>query len=501
MSLRAVAWIALAAPVTACVYYNAMWTAERAAGQARRAEERGLDGEARGHWVRAALKAESVHVRHPSSRWADDAWVLHAEGLVRAGSCAGARSTIALALVEVSDPGLRERVALIAGECALILRAPEEALRQLQPALASRDRRRSARAEYLAGRAAEARGDLPGAIARYEASGEREAAQARVRVLFRVGRVDEGLAAFPAALGGRFDEGEWASLLDDAAAAAGPPAASAALDGAFAASRVPGDARARLLLADGDRRFTAGDFAAAAVRYESAERTAAGRSEGETARLRRLRATAAQAQDRTDLALVLEELNRMRAGGGRIGPEAGVLDALLARVMARDLGPVMAFRAAELARDSLRAARLAGALFLDVAARHPESLFAPKALVAALPLLPDRRDSVAARLEAAYPESPYLHAARGRVSPGYAALEDSLARALGLAAVSATGLGGGRVPAPRPGPRGPLWDGVFAAGPAPAAADTARAPARTPQRPAAPVQRPRPQDVPVRPEL
>ena len=79
---RATRWIALAAPlVSGCVYYNAMWSAENHAKQARRHEGRGEINEARGQWLRAAVKAESVHVRHPASRWADDAWVLQAEAL------------------------------------------------------------------------------------------------------------------------------------------------------------------------------------------------------------------------------------------------------------------------------------------------------------------------------------------------------------------------------------------------------------------------------------
>jgi tetratricopeptide (TPR) repeat protein len=499
---RAAAWLAVAASATGCVYYNAMWTAERAAGQARRAEERGLEGEARGHWMRAAVKAESVHVRHPDSRWADDAWVLHAEGLVRAGSCAGARATIAVALREVADPPLRERLALIAGECALELGVPEEALRQLAPALASGDRERRAQAEYLMGRAAEARGDRATAIARYEASGNRAAARARVRVLLRMSeRVDEGLAGLAAALAGRFDETEWESLLDAAAAAAGSAAASAALDRALDRSRVPGDARARLLVADGDRLFAAGDFAAAAARYRIAERLAAGRPEGDRAQVRRLRATAALADDSTDLARVKEDLDRMRSG--RLGPEASSLDALLGRVLAGDHEPVAAFRTAELARDSLRTRALAGRLFLGIAARDPASLFAAKALVAALSLVPEQRDSITAVLESAYAESPYVQAARGYISPGYTALEDSLARALGFTLGAATGLTRGRVAAPRAGPRGPDWEAVFATGSARAAADTtaAQAPGRGPRRPGEPVQRPRPAEGPIRPDL
>jgi hypothetical protein len=120
--------------------------------------------------------------------------------------------------------------------------------------------------------------------------------------------------------------------------------------------------------------------------------------------------------------------------------------------------PGRAFRAAELARDS-GATRRAGRLFLDVAAANPTSLFAPKALVAALPLLPDRHDSIIGVLDATYAGSPYTRALRGEASAAYAAAEDSLARELGVrlgrgGPVPTAGRGG-IAPSPLTGPRGP----------------------------------------------
>ncbi len=453
---------ALALSLVGCVYYNAMWSAERFAKQARRAEARGLQGEARGHWMRAAAKAESVHVRHPDSRWADDAWVLHAEGLVRAGLCAQARTTIAQALSAAAEQELSERMALVAGECALTLGAPAVASRYLEPALASSDRTRRSRATWLAGRAAEARGDLEGAVAWYGRSAEAAAGPARARVVLAIGPAERGLATLDTVLAARFDEVSWRALLDTTAAVAGAGAASAALDRALARRRVPADARARLLLADGDRRFAARDLAVAEQRYAAARGAAGDRPEGVTARAGLLRVRAARLTTPAELEALSEELARLIGGGARPGPEVGALGRLVNRIVQADTELVAAFRAAELARDSLRAPALASALFLDIAARYPESLFAPKAMVAALPLVPEQRDSLLAALARRYPGSPYLAAAHGEVSPAYAALEDSLARALGLAApVAVVVRGAGGVAAPVPGPRGPWWDVVF----------------------------------------
>jgi hypothetical protein len=132
------------------------------------------------------------------------------------------------------------------------------------------------------------------------------------------------------------------------------------------------------------------------------------------------------------------------------------------RLLLRVAGPhetvAAEFRGAELVRDSLGAPALATSLFLDLVRRHPESLFAPKALVAALALDPPERDSIVAVLESTYAASPYARAFRGDPSAAYAAVEDSLGRALGLALVAPLASGAWAAAAPTPGPRGPSLD-------------------------------------------
>ena len=60
---RAACVVGLALTVSGCAYYNAMWTAERFAKDARRLEASGREPEARTQWARAAVKAESVLAR------------------------------------------------------------------------------------------------------------------------------------------------------------------------------------------------------------------------------------------------------------------------------------------------------------------------------------------------------------------------------------------------------------------------------------------------------
>src|SRR5205807_3858664 len=88
----------------------------------------------------------------------------------------------------------------------------------------------------------------------------------------------------------------------------------------------------------------------------------------------------------------------------------------------------------------------------------PASLFAPKAIIAALPLLPEATDSLRAHLDSAYAASPYTLALRGEPSPAYAAAEDSLAVALGMQVLAPTIGMAIHVAAPTPGPRGPAFE-------------------------------------------
>jgi hypothetical protein len=184
------------------------------------------------------------------------------------------------------------------------------------------------------------------------------------------------------------------------------------------------------------------------------------------ARVREQRALAGAAARPADLSPVIAELTRIARPGkpGVAAPSgAAVVDAqrlldLVARVAATPTSAGEGFRSAELARDSLGAPRLAGQLFLELAATNAGSLFAPKALVAALPLVPERHDSILGVLSGTYPASPYTRALRGEASLAYGAAEDSLARELGVELARGPTAVAARPSALRTGPRGPWLD-------------------------------------------
>jgi hypothetical protein len=447
------------ATLAGCAYYNAMWSAERFAKEAEQLEVRGQEAEARQRWARAAVKAESVMSRHPRSRWADDALVLQAEGLSRTGSCAAARAPIIKAQTSVRDPALRERVGLAAAQCAVADGEPLQAETALTEPLASQDGDRRSRAEYLAGRAAALRLDYDAAIEHFRRSREPGALPAQARALLASGRAAEASTVIDALASARLAESERADLLAELAAAGGAALASATLDRQLRSGRLSFGEQARLLIADGDRLLAQAAREGAEGRYRQAAAAAprAG-AEARSADVRVQRARIAGAAQRGDLEPVLTELRRLNRADGAASAEAKALLDLVTVVAAPGDTPADRFHAAELARDSLRAPVLAGRILLDAAAADTASLYAPKALLGALALLPDRRDSIIAVLESRYGASPYTRAYRGEASAAYAAAEDSLARALGIEIAAAAPPRDTRFDAPRTGPKGPWLD-------------------------------------------
>lgn len=451
-------WRALAAalgPVAAgCVYYNGVWSAEHFASDARKQEAAGEDVAAHSSWAQVAVKAESVVARHPKSSWVGPALVLQAEGLAGSGDCRSAAGVVARAEAATADPALRERTALVAASCALAAGRPTEAYARALPVLETRDARRHSRAAFLAGTAAYAAGNYTQAREILAQSREPDAGAWRVRALLALDLEPDAEALLDTVARQRVAESVWDSVFADYAQRQGAVASAAAFARIEPRQRLPAGARARLLLTAGDRLRDAGALDSAAARYARAEQIAMDSAEGPQARLRLIEIRASRAATRADLAAI-------QAGIPQTGPsaaDANRLQSLIGRVLATDSTEGGDFRAAELARDSLRAPALAAGLFEDFARRRPASLFAPKALLAAASIDPERSAAVQAVLDSAYRTSPYLLAARGAPSPAYAIAEDSLSRLLGIATITVNPVVAGRWEPPRTGPRGPTLE-------------------------------------------
>ena len=217
------------------------------------------------------------------------------------------------------------------------------------------------------------------------------------------------------------------------------------------------DRRARAEYGAGRAAMLRQDYETAVTHFNRArEPDAAGRAFIAEQRARIARAT--EPSDLTPIATELSRSLRTMSGTDEAVHLIDLMTAVQAAPSATHSTVGARLHRAELARDSLQAPLLAGRLFLETAASDTASLFAPKALIAAMPLLPELHDSIAALLDTRYATSPYSRALNGEASVAYAAAEDSLARELGMpgAIPHATPAGTrATVPSQITGPRGP----------------------------------------------
>ena len=452
----------LLAGVAGCAYYNGMWSAERLAHEAQRQEAQGLEAEARLTWGRAAVKAESVLVHHPHSRWTDDALVLQAEGLARSGACGAAVEPLRHALTTVSDDALRERASLAAAECLVRHGGTSDVDRLLAPVLRSPDRRRRSSAAFLAGQAALARGNGVAAARLFARSSRPEAGPARLRALIQAGRSQAAVRLVDSVARRTGEEAGWTEVMEALERAAGPDSTADALDSLLRYGSLAVGAQARLLIADGDRLRAARRFERATARYTAAEALVPDSVEGGQARVRLVLVQAAQVENPDGLDSIANQLGNLTGVlTGSAETEARMWQQQVNAIRRGDSGGVAAFRAAELARDSLGSPGLAAQLFLQFASRYPTSLFAPKALIAAGQLHGIAADSVDRTLRTRYAESPYTLAYQGMASPAFQAVEDSLAFAFGVTRPGGFSVAtASRFAAPWPGPRGPELEPV-----------------------------------------
>ena len=104
-----------------CVYYNGMYNANRLANSARKAEREGRTFEANNLWGQVATKAESVVVRHPKSKYAEEAAILKGLALARLGQCEQALGPLGRVTVASVGTDLTEDAWLATGRCQVAM--------------------------------------------------------------------------------------------------------------------------------------------------------------------------------------------------------------------------------------------------------------------------------------------------------------------------------------------------------------------------------------------
>ena len=147
-----------------CVYYNGMYNANRLAGSARKAEREGRTFDANNLWGQVATKAESVVVRHPTSKYAQEANALRGIALARMGQCEAALVPLSRASLMVPSE-LTEEAQLATGRCQMAAGNIEAGQAAYNSLLHSRNPERRAEARFQHARALRQQGDFQAARA------------------------------------------------------------------------------------------------------------------------------------------------------------------------------------------------------------------------------------------------------------------------------------------------------------------------------------------------
>ncbi|MGH7508324.1 MAG: hypothetical protein ACREMZ_02490 [Gemmatimonadales bacterium] len=443
-----------------CVYYNGMYNANRLAQSARKAEREGRTFDANSLWGQVATKAESVIVRHPRSKYADEAAVLRGLALARLGQCEQALAPLGRAALVRGNADLFEEALLTTGRCQVSLGNMAAADASFIQVLESRNPERRVEAHFQHARALRHAGKYQEALAAIESVKDPRADAERLLALAGSGRGPEALALADSLVSAGDTTKSWDSLIV-ALGQQDPAAASSLVDRIL---RLPGQrdaTRARRLLEDA-LRLSGTDSARAAARLRETiaiggSGEAAGRASVQLVRLSLV--PVSQPQELTPIIDTLHELTGryevVSYALSQLGATAAAVLAATSVNPGAPQGDMRLFLGAEAARDSLGAPGLANAMFHRIFEEWPESPYAPKAILAAQQLDPTWSDSARAILEERYVASPYLAMIRGEGTPAYRQLEDSLgAFAATIAAPLRRPAPGRRVPSrdgqPRP---------------------------------------------------
>ncbi|MFI5209554.1 MAG: tol-pal system YbgF family protein [Gemmatimonadales bacterium] len=414
-----------------CTYFNGMYNARRLAGEATKADSKGRTFEANRLWGLAGIKAESVIVQHPKSKYVPEAMAIRATSFERANECNDAVPLAQHALTTTTDPKVLDRASLALGRCYDRMGDQGAATAAFDRLLTSTQATIRSEALYRHGRSLRSESRFDQAMAELSQSKDPRAMGERAAALLGVGRVDAGLVVVDSLLVRPDSTAPWSDILT-LYAGADPGGATALVSRLADDKRFPVDSRVRWLIEDGQR---LADYAPsqAEARFQQAI-TLGGTSAGaRDARAASLRFQLSQLSTPAELPPVIEHLGDL--GEGMTGGQAVARYLAAARLVAaaadsqlvsRPQGDMRLFVGAEVARDSLGAPRLAQWLLSDLVTHWPESPYAPKALLSLAMLSPDSADRYREELENRYSNSPYLAVTRGADPPAYQHLEDSL---------------------------------------------------------------------------
>jgi len=405
--------------MSGCVYYNGIYNAQAAAKSADSRLRRDNETEASAQFEISAEKAESVLVRHPNSKWRARALYLAGRGAALGSQCEKGIPRIHQYLTLAGQPrDDRDRARVALASCDVRASRLAQARAILDSLIDSPNRTTAQQSRIWAARAALAMGDrdavavylqtLDGNVLQWElvtASIEaREFVRAESLLILRAKQGDfrEEAARSVREMASR---GEW-RLAEH-------------IVNAYDRARIRDAQRANLHFLLGDYSLRVGRDSSA-TQHLFAARTLGSRdsviARESSVRLALLSLPRMTALRELDSLLALQDSASLRTTFVRRVSE----HALFVRMLEGKEDPTGAalFLAAEVARDSLRAPRLAQSLFLRVAREVNGSILAPFALHAAGTLVPDSLDDWHSRIIADYATSSVAARLRGEDPAG-----------------------------------------------------------------------------------
>jgi TolA-binding protein len=429
-----------------------MYNTNRLANSARKAEREGRTFAATSLWGQVATKAESVMVRHPKSKYAEQAAILRGLALARLGQCDQALAPLGRIAVAAVSTDLTEDAWLATGRCQVSLGNVATADAAFAQVIDSKNSWRRREARFQRSRTLRHAQRYEEALKSLEGVPESRALPERLLSLAGDGRVSEAMALADSLVAAGDTTQPWDSLLvslgqQDA------PNGSSLVDRVRRLPGRPAETQARWLLEDG-LRLVGSDTARARRRFQEAVKIGGPGAAAGRATLQLVGLDLRRVSQPPALSPLVQSLRNSAARYPAVAAEmtqlaytaAGVMAVTASLTPGSPQGDLRLFLAAETARDSLLAPRLAEELFQRIVREWPESPYAPKAVLAAQQVNPEWADSARSLLEMRYFTSPYLAMIRSGEDSAYRQLEDSLG-AFALANSRASG----RPPTPRPG--------------------------------------------------
>lgn len=440
--------------VAGCVYYNGMYNANRLAGSARKAEREGRTFDANNLWGQVATKAESVVVRHPTSKYAEQANALRGIALARMGQCEAALVPLSRASL-MPQSELTEEALLATGRCQIAAGNIEAGQTAYNSLLDSRNPERRAEARFQHARALRQQGDFQAALRSLQGINDPRSADERILALAGVGRVPQAMALADSLMARRDTTKSWDSLVV-ALGKVNPAAASTLVDKLEPLPVRSPEMRARQMLDDGIRLIEL-DTAAAARRFREVVELSSTREAAGRARLQLVFMQLRRVRTPQELPPIIDSLKAISTRFEMIAEQSTQLGDLVTSVheaatsvtWETPRGDLRLFLAAEMARDSMEARGLARNLFRRILDDYPNSSYGAKIVLAVQQLDPAWADSARILLDGPYSESPYLAVVRGQTPEEYRQLEDSLGAFSASLSVRAPRPQGRRLPSGR----------------------------------------------------